>query len=225
MEPTELERIMQHMEQESAIREKMRDAIGDFEKATRVMMASLMSIHSTPMSEVAPLVDSVVKVQETCRGPIATIADLIPENQYWRWRDMYSRHIQNFVFAVALCEYVRSHRVASIQDVTNILGIREEWQDRVRIQTEDYLHGLISVANELSRLAINSVTLGDFDEPFKIHSFVADLFSGFSMLNLKNDVLRRRFDGLKYDLKRIEEVVYDLSVRKLGPIRSKAIKE
>jgi hypothetical protein len=51
-------------------------------------------------------------------------------------------------------------------------------------------------------------------------------------LNLKNDTLRRRFDALKYDLKKLEEgneplmakyrlrflsVVYDLSIRKLGP--------
>ena len=35
------------------------------------------------------------------------------------------------------------------------------------------------------------------------------------MLNLKNDGLRKRFDGIKYDLKKVEEVVYDLSIRGL----------
>ena len=40
------------------------------------------------------------------------------------------------------------------------------------------------------------------------------------MLNLKNDNLRKRFDSIKYDLKKVEEVVYDLSIRgliKVGP--------
>jgi len=37
------------------------------------------------------------------------------------------------------------------------------------------------------------------------------------MLNLKNDPLRRRFDSLKYDIKKIEEVVYDVTLRKLVP--------
>jgi len=46
---------------------------------------------------------------------------------------------------------------------------------------------------------------------------VKDLQSGFSLLNLKNDSLRRRFDALKYDVKKTEEVVYDLSLRKLIP--------
>jgi hypothetical protein len=94
------------------------------------------------------------------------------------------------------------------------------------------------------------VTLGDFEEPLRISIFVKDLFAGFSMvrlgflrsmytalhdfqLNLKNDILRRRFDSLKYDIKKIEEgtlrrsfysfgpfslvgtVVYDVSLRKL----------
>ena len=34
-------------------------------------------------------------------------------------------------------------------------------------------------------------------------------------LNLRNDALRRKFDSLKYDLKRCEDVVYDLTLRGL----------
>lgn len=36
-------------------------------------------------------------------------------------------------------------------------------------------------------------------------------------LNLRNDQLRRKFDSLKYDLKRCEDVVYDLTLRGLTP--------
>ena len=39
--------------------------------------------------------------------------------------------------------------------------------------------------------------------------------SAFSILNLKNDNLRKRFDSIKYDVKKLEEVVYDLSLRGL----------
>lgn len=90
--------------------------------------------------------------------------------------------------------------------------------------------------------------MGNFEEPIRISTFVKDVFAGFSMvdhhfagklhsmtatqLNLKNDTLRRRYDSLKYDLKKIEEgddevsrlssivvdqtpVVYDISLRNL----------
>lgn len=34
----------------------------------------------------------------------------------------------------------------------------------------------------------------------------------FQLLNLKNDALRKRYDGIKYDMKRIEEIMYDVTV-------------
>ena len=52
--------------------------------------------------------------------------------------------------------------------------------------------------------------------------FVAELDAGFRLLNLKNDSLRKKFDGLKYDLKKIEEVVYDLSIRGLKPVNEES---
>ena len=36
-------------------------------------------------------------------------------------------------------------------------------------------------------------------------------------MNLKNDGLRKRYDGLKYDLQKVEGVVYDVKIRKLLP--------
>jgi hypothetical protein len=68
-----------------------------------------------------------------------------------------------------------------------------------------------------TRLARNAVTLGDYERPILINQFVKDLFAGFQILNLKNDSLRRRSDGLKYRVKDVEDVVYDLSLRDLLP--------
>ena len=68
-----------------------------------------------------------------------------------------------------------------------------------------------------SRLAVNAVTAGDYQRPVKIAKFIGELDSGFRLLNLKNDNLRRRFDALKYDLKKVEEVVYDVTIRGLVP--------
>lgn len=70
----------------------------------------------------------------------------------------------------------------------------------------------------------------------RLSRFVKDVSAGFQMLNLKNDMLRKRyslddthgisfranlrpfcgrFDGIKYDVKKIEEVVYDITLRGL----------
>lgn len=59
--------------------------------------------------------------------------------------------------------------------------------------------------------------MGDYERPLSISRFVGDLNAGFRLLNLKNDGLRKRFDALKYDVKKIEEIVYDISIRGLRP--------
>lgn len=45
----------------------------------------------------------------------------------------------------------------------------------------------------------------DYDRPLRISRFVKEVHGGFQLLNLKNDLLRKRFDGIKYDIKKIEE--------------------
>ena len=49
----------------------------------------------------------------------------------------------------------------------------------------------------------------------RISAFLQEVLEGFRLLNLKNDSLRKKFDSIKYDMKKVEEVVYDLSIRGL----------
>ncbi|KAG8704741.1 hypothetical protein FRC09_003356 [Ceratobasidium sp. 395] len=130
---------------------------------------------------------------------------------------MWTRHLTSILFVAALNEYLTTERLITLPECENLLQVQPEWKGRLQIASEDHLHAIIALVNELSRVAVNSVTLGDFDAPLRISIFVRDLYSGFSLLNLKNDSLRRRFDSLKYDMKKIEEVVYDVSLRKLAP--------
>lgn len=70
-------------------------------------------------------------------------------------------------------------------------------QEPLILTTEEYLHAIITMINELTRLSINIVTLGLYQVPIGICQFCKDLAVGFSMLNLKNDSLRKRFDSIK----------------------------
>ncbi|KAF9585340.1 hypothetical protein BGW38_002822 [Lunasporangiospora selenospora] len=92
-----------------------------------------------------------------------------------------------------------------------------------QISIEEFLHGVVSLTNELSRLAVNAVTAGDFNRPVRIGKFLKELYSGFQLLNLKNDTLRKRFDSIKYDIKKVEEIIYDLTVRKLVGTQSESV--
>ena len=74
-------------------------------------------------------------------------------------------------------------------------------RDAFHITIEEYLLAMTDMTEELSRLAMNAV--------------VKDLFAGFQLLNLKNDILRRKVDGVKYHVKKVEDVIYDLTLRNL----------
>jgi len=108
-------------------------------------------------------------------------------------------------------------RLLTIEDVGEILNVPVNLKDRdaFHISIEEYLQSLITLIEELARLAVNSVTLGDYQRPLQISQFVKDLHAGFQILNLKNDSLRRRSDSIKYNVKKIEDIVYDLSLRNL----------
>jgi len=208
--------ISAYLESEAELRERLREEVAKFDQKVRSMQGMLNKIHATPTDQMGRLVASVHTTLGGCRENTRAIADLVPPNHYWKWKEIWQKTLQAAVFVVVLCRYLEDGSLIMLADVSKELGIAPEWKDRFTLPAEDYLHGLVSLVNELSRLAVNAVTLGDFDAPFRISVFVKDLFAGFSLLNLKNDSLRRRFDSLKYDVKKIEEVVYDVSLRKLN---------
>ncbi|KAI0039678.1 translin [Auriscalpium vulgare] len=216
MDPQDLQFINTLLDGDAELRDKIKEHVVDFDRKTRTMVGTLNKIHSTPSSQVPVLLDSLRPMLLGCQNTTAALAGIIPPEQFWRWKDMWNNSLRAAIFSAVFVEFLATGHLLSLAATSEQLGVREEWKDRFIISVEDYLHGLITMVNELSRLAVNSVTLGDFEAPIRISLFVKELFAGFSMLNLKNDLLRRRFDSLKYDIKKIEEVVYDVSLRQLA---------
>ncbi|KAJ8322160.1 hypothetical protein KUTeg_000631 [Tegillarca granosa] len=121
------------------------------------------------------------------------------------------------------------HQESGIKDVTVICGqakpgfesVKNKYSELAKKIPDNQYYRFHDhwkfVTQRLSRLAVNCVTAGDYSRPLTIAKFVGELNGGFRLLNLKNDALRKRFDGLKYDLKKVEEIVYDLTIRGLKP--------
>lgn len=152
---------------------------------------------------------------DICKEEYKKIAEIIPEGQYYRYNDHWHYNTQRLVFSVAMTIYLESETLVTRDTVAEILGLQVDQKKGFHLDIEDYLMGLLNMASELSRFAVNAVTFGDYERPLKISKFVAELNAGFRLLNLKNDGLRKRFDALKYDVKKIEEIVYDVSIRGL----------
>ncbi|BFZ06520.1 hypothetical protein BsWGS_09559 [Bradybaena similaris] len=198
------------------LREEIRAAVRDLEQSAREIQTTLQAIHqpskSTGYEEICQLALSMFgKVKEH----YAVLATKIPSNQYYRYNDHWKFVTQRLIYLCALIVYLRDESLVSRETVATMLGVKTNREDGFHIDLDDYLMGVLNLTSELSRLAMNAVTAGDYSRPLKISHFIGELDAGFRLLNLKNDALRKRFDGLKYDVKRCEEVVYDLTIRGL----------
>ncbi|KAK9875356.1 hypothetical protein WA026_007754 [Henosepilachna vigintioctopunctata] len=205
-----------HINAEQDIREEIRNIIKDIDKPLREIVTQLQVIHHKENSDqinIACLKSR--ELFEDVRIGFSKLDKIIPDGQYYRYNDHWRFATQRLSFLSALIVFLEKGFLIDKDTAADMIGFNNTL--RLHLDIEDYLMGLLNLATELSRLAVNSVTYGNFSRPLEISKFVAELNAGFRLLNLKNDSLRKRFDVLKYDVKKIEEVVYDLSIRGLLP--------
>lgn len=210
------EDYLDYIQRETDLKEGLRLKIRELDGVNRELIAVLQKIHSSPASY--PQVTEQVHelFASKVRPYYSDLRSLFPPDQYYRYCNMWSFVTQRFVFAAVLAHYLNQQKLLSKEETAQLLGLDSEpGPQKFHLDLEDYLSGIIQVSNELARFTVNCVTHGDYDRPLKISNFLNDLNTGFRLLNLKNDNLRKRFDSLKYDMKKVEEVVYDLSIRGL----------
>ncbi|XP_044264658.1 translin [Tribolium madens] len=207
---------------EQDVREEIRNIMKDIEKPLREIVTTLQIIHRTPNGEeISAACFTARELFESVRAGYEKLNTVVPAGQYYRYNDHWRFATQRLCFLAALIIFLEKGFLVDKKTTAEILGLHDK--SRLHLDLEDYLMGLLNLATELSRFAINSVTYGDYNRPLQISKFVAELNAGFRLLNLKNDSLRKRFDALKYDVKKIEEVVYDLSLRGLAPNRGEVV--
>ncbi|OXU23375.1 hypothetical protein TSAR_009962 [Trichomalopsis sarcophagae] len=215
-----------HLNNEQELREEIRNNVKEIEKISRDIVMTLQNIHNDHTEEnISKYFYSIVaqycsKSRELFGGVrkhYEKLAAIVPHDQYYRYHDQWKSVTQRLCFLASLVVYLEVKVLVTKETVAEILGLKHKREDGFHLDLEDFLMGLLQLSSELSRFAVNSVTNGDYHRPMEIAHFVNELNAGFRLLNLKNDSLRKRFDALKYDVKKIEEVVYDLSIRGLKP--------
>jgi len=207
-------------EADQDIRDQIKLKVRDLEQCNREAVAILAKIHHCDglanqaelLTKVDTLLDSKVKER------IQALSGVIPKGHYFRFHQHFNYSLQKLVFITTLIHYLRNDQLLFWAPTAQRLGMTHDQElrdEQLYLDFEDYLGGVIQLSNELSRFTVNCVTNGDFQRPVNISSFLQEVLEGFRLLNLKNDNLRKKFDSIKYDMKKVEEVVYDLSIRGL----------
>ena len=85
--------------------------------------------------------------------------------------------------------------------------------DELEISTEPYLLGLTDLTGELVRKAINLAINKEYNEAIKIKILVEDIYEQLLMFDLRNSELRKKFDSIKYNLKKLDDLVYEIKMK------------
>lgn len=83
----------------------------------------------------------------------------------------------------------------------------------LKLDNESYLMGLCDLSGELVRKAVNEVIKKNFKEAMIIKNLVDEIYGEFLELNLRNSELRRKSDQIKWSLKKLEDIVFELKVK------------
>ncbi|XP_076065730.1 translin [Oratosquilla oratoria] len=205
------------VELEGEVRENIQLAVKDLEKTSYAINTILEKMHRTHG------VQNLQTICNDCRLELAKVPALyealqekIPIGEYYRFHHSFRGINHRLVYATVLVIYLEDNRLATHEEVAKALGVKDRREDGFHLDLEDYLQGTLQIGHELSRLAINAVSAGDYARPFQINAFLHDLHAAYSLLNPKNE-LRKKFDELKYSVKKSEEIVFNLSLRNLKP--------
>ena len=218
IDPSIFTSLQSKIDEETTVRDNLRTQIDNLSKQSRLVTSILSRIHNTPTPSLGTQVlDPCSQALQEQIITIQSLSTTASQYPYYKYNQLWQREIQTFLTSLQLHHWLSTNTLITLDAIGTTLSIPVNLKDKdeFHITIEDYLLALTSTIEELARLAPNSVTLGDYKRPLQISTFVKDVHAGFQLLNLKNDALRRRSDGVKYSVKRVEDVVYDLSLRGL----------
>ena len=110
----------------------------------------------------------------------------------------YKVAIQEYVEAVCFFEYVKNKKIPT--------------NTKLKLEPDHYLLGLIDLTGELVRKAINEAIKENYTIAIDIKLFVTELYGELMQFDFANGELRKKFDSIKYDLKKLEDLVLNLKM-------------
>ena len=110
----------------------------------------------------------------------------------------YKVAVQEYVEAVCFYELMKNNRIPP--------------NSKLKLDPEFYLMGLIDLTGELVRKAINSAIKEDYKTSVKLKELVSQLYDELMLFDFAGGELRKKFDSVKYDLKKLDDLVLNLKL-------------
>lgn len=177
------------MKKEDELREKV---IASSRITLKSSKRAIFRVHNNEMDNARKLIDKAASEIKQMRALAKSVCELEAIGAY----------------SQAMQEYVEAY---SFYNIMNNKGIPSNKE--INASSSDYLLGLCDLTGELSRAAVNLAIKKDIKGVSTIRELVVAIYGEFLKLDLRNGDLRKKSDSIKYNLRRIEDALFELSLR------------
>jgi predicted translin family RNA/ssDNA-binding protein len=136
--------------------------------------------------------------------PIKEIVKLASADQLLNYQAQ--RAFEKFSGVCILSQFFKNGTVMRHRDITN------EYIQPLSLGDEEYLSALFSFCQELENYSIKRATELDSASVKLCLELVSQLFEEFLKYDFRNGPLRRKYDAIKYVVKTLQNICYDLSI-------------
>ncbi len=133
------------------------------------------------------------------RGIIKKLDSLIKKERNLVTVGAYAEGLEEYVEAACYYAFIKNKKLPT--------------RKQLGVTVEIYLSGIGDLVGELVRRAINSSIKGEYRLAVQIKNFVATIYAEMMMFDFRNTPTRRKFDGIKYGLERLENLILDLKLK------------
>jgi translin len=152
----------------------------------------IYSLHREDLSSAKSLSSEIKKAF----GELAAIAEKSPELRY---SGSFKIGAQEYVEAMCYYGFVAESRLPAHKEL--------------KVDSNSYLFGLCDLTGELVRKAINDSIKGRFDSALKIKEVVEEIYGELLQFDFRESELRKKFDSIKYDMKRLDDVALSIKLK------------
>lgn len=169
-----------------------REIIGWSSDALHKSKISIFSMHRGQVEEAERLLGEV-------EANFAKLEPVFKKSPALRHEGSYKAALEEYVEAKMLHKIVSGKKIDTIKEVS--------------VDFDSYLGGLCDTTGELVRLAIREATDNKVKEVERIRDLITEIMGELIEFNLTS-YLRTKYDQAKGNLRKIEQMVYEIKLRK-----------
>lgn len=185
------------MRQQMVHEDEQREAL--IKKSREVLKLSKNSIYALHRNEVAKANEMVAQAKEMAKRDLLPLVANNPQLRY----GALSGALEEFAEACIFAAFLGQGRIPTLAELEICTK-------------EEYLGGVMDFTGELNRYAVLRATARDIEAVKRCRDVADALFAQLMLFDWRNGQLRRKFDAVKYTLKKLEQVIYELTLASSG---------